>query len=288
VKPVGYYILDLVKSSFFPLMSSNIALEKAALAPMKTVTIPSGDLSIPGYLTLPVGKDPKNLPTVVYPHGGPYYRDSWGYDPVLQMMVSRGYAVLQVNFRGSTGYGQSWFEAGLRGWGTVIHDDITAGARWLIKEGIADPKRMCIVGWSHGGYAALIGVVKEPDLYQCAVSIAGVSDLNDLSSQESFFYGGRLSAREGIGANRKELKEVSPLQHADQIKVPVLLVHGEADYTVLASHSKAMAKELRRNKVPSELVLIKDGGHSLEREDMRLALFQKLDAFLAAHLGSPH
>jgi len=115
------------------------ALEKATLAPMKTVTIKSGDLSIPGYLTLPLGKDPKNLPTVIYPHGGPYVRDSWGYDPMVQMMVSRGYAVLQVNFRGSTGYGQSWFEAGYRGWGTVIHDDITAGARWLIGEGIADP-----------------------------------------------------------------------------------------------------------------------------------------------------
>jgi len=286
VKPVAYYLLDLAKSSFVTLMSSNNALEKATLAPMKTVTIPSGDLSIPGYLTLPVGKDPKNLPTVIYPHGGPYARDSWGYDPVLQMMVSRGYAVLQVNFRGSTGYGQNWFEAGLRGWGTVIHDDITAGAPWLIREGIADPKGMCIVGWRHGRYAALVGVVKEPDLYRCAVSIAGVSDLNDLSYQEGFFYGGRLSAREFIGANRKELKEVSPLQHADQIKVPVLLVHGEADYTVLVSHSKAMAKELRRNKVPSELVLIKDGGHSLEREDMRLTLFQKLDAFLSANLGA--
>jgi dipeptidyl aminopeptidase/acylaminoacyl peptidase len=287
VKPVGYYLLDLKAGSFSLLMSSNAQLENDTFAAMRTVSIVAGDLTIPGYLTVPVGKDPRNLPTVVFPHGGPYARDSWRYDPVLQMMVSRGYAVLQLNFRGSTGYGKQWFEAGVRGWGTVIHDDVTAGARWLIREGIADPKRMCIVGWSHGGYAALIGVVKEPDLYRCAVSIAGVSDLNDLSAEERFFYGGYVAARESIGADKRDLREASPLQHADRVKVPVLLVHGEADFTVLASHSKAMAKELRKHNVPTELVLIKDGGHSLEREDMRLTLFQKLEAFLGANLGPP-
>lgn len=287
VKPMAYYLLDLGTGAFQQLMSSNVDLENAALAPTKPVTIVAGDLKIPGYLTLPAGKDPHNLPTVIYPHGGPYARDTWGFDPLLQMMVSRGYAVLQVNFRGSTGYGRQWLDAGWRGWGTVIHDDITAGAHWLVAQGVADPKRMCIVGWSHGGYAALIGVVKEPALYRCAASIAGVSDLNDLSSQERFFYGGTVAAQESIGVNKRELKEVSPLQHADQVKVPVLLVHGEADYTVLSSHSKAMAKELRDKKVPTDLVLIEGGEHELDGPGMRLTLLQKLEAFLGANLGTP-
>ena len=287
VKPEAYYLLDIAAGKFSILASSNPQLEKAELAPMKTVSIPVGDVKIPGYLTVPVGKTARNLPTVVLPHGGPYARDSWGYDPLVQMMANRGYAVLQMNFRGSTGYGSAWFDAGWRGWGSVIHDDITAGAKWLVSEGIADPKRMCIVGWSYGGYAALLGVVKEPDLYKCAASIAGVSDLNQLKTQERFFYGGLVSARESIGANKDELKEISPLRQADRIKVPVLLVHGSADFTVLVSHSLTMAKELRRNHVPTDLVVIKDGDHQLDRQDMRMTLLSKLEAFLAANIGAP-
>ncbi|MEP7245714.1 MAG: S9 family peptidase, partial [Gammaproteobacteria bacterium] len=285
VKPGAYYLLDLKANSLTIVGASNSKLEQAVLAPMKPVSIMSGDVKIPGYLTVPVGQEAKNLPTVIMPHGGPYGRDSWGYDPLVQMMANRGYAVLQMNFRGSTGYGRAWFEAGWKGWGTVIPEDITAGARWIIKEGIADPKRMCIVGWSYGGYAALLSVEKQPDLYRCAVSIAGVSDLNQLKSQERFFYGGAVSMRESVGANKAELKEISPLQHADLVKVPVLLVHGKDDYTVLYSHSTTMAKELQRNHVPTELVLIEGGDHQLARQDMRLTLLTKLEAFLAANLA---
>jgi dipeptidyl aminopeptidase/acylaminoacyl peptidase len=285
VKPVAYYLLDIDAGSFKAIGSNNPELDRAALAPMKTIHVPVGDVKVPGYLTVPVGKEPKNLPLIVYPHGGPYARDHWGFDPVLQMMVSRGYAVLQLNFRGSTGYGEQWLDAGWRGWGGIIHDDITAAAHWAINEGIADPKRMCIVGWSYGGYAALLGVAREPDLYKCAVSIAGVSDLNALVAQEKMFYGGSVRARESIGSDKKALRNDSPLKLADHIKVPVLLIHGESDYTVLASHSEAMAKELKRNKVPTELVLIKGGEHDLAREEMRLTLFRKLEKFLGDNLG---
>ncbi len=201
------------------------------------------------------------------------------------MLASRGYAVLQLNFRGSTGYGDEWRDAGHQRWGTVMHDDITAGAHWLVSAGIADPNRMCIVGWSYGGYAALIGAVKEPQLYRCAVSIAGVSDLSQLQSDDDRFYGGKAAVRESTGTVKQELIAESPLRQADRIKVPVLLVHGEDDYTVLARQSKDMAKALSRAGVHNELVLIKHADHSLSRTDFRLTLFTKLDEFLAKNLG---
>jgi dipeptidyl aminopeptidase/acylaminoacyl peptidase len=285
VKPSRYYLLDIGASKLFAMGSEKPQFEDAALAPMKPIIVKTPDgLSIPGYLTLPAGKDPKNLPAVVYPHGGPHVRDYWGYDEVVQMMASRGYAVLQINFRGSSGYGDDWGKAGWRGWGTVMHDDITAGARWLISEGIANPKRMCIVGWSYGGYAALLGVVKEPELYRCAASIAGVSDLTRLSRDFDRFYGGRAAVADILGSDRKELAEVSPLKQADRIKVPVLQVHGDDDVQVLVDHSKNMAQALNRAGIRNELVLIRDGDHALSRADWRLALFTKLDKFLAENL----
>lgn len=286
VKPPAYYVLDLTGKTLKSVGETNSALRNVALAPMTTVTVPGPDgVKIPGYLTMPLGKDPKNLPTIVYPHGGPYVRDSWGYDPVVQMMASRGYAVLQLNFRGSTGYGSDWFEAGFQKWGTVMHDDITAGARWVIAQGIADPARLCIVGWSYGGYAAMIGAAKEPTLYKCAVSIAGVSDAYQLHSDDARFYGGRDAIRNSTGDDKKELNSVSPRRNAEQIKAPVLLVHGDDDITVLVDHSKAMSKALTRAGVKNELVIIKDGDHSLSRGEWRSTLFSKMDAFLATHLG---
>jgi dipeptidyl aminopeptidase/acylaminoacyl peptidase len=287
VKPLRYYVLDLAANKMYAIGVSQPDLDKATLAPMKSIQVKTAEgLKIPGYLTLPVGKEPKNLPTVVYPHGGPYARDHWGYDEVVQMLASRGYAVLQLNFRGSTGFGDEWLSAGWRGWGTVMHDDITSGARWLISEGIADPKRLCIVGWSYGGYAALIGVVKEPELYRCAASIAGVSDITRLARDDDRFYGGREAIRESLGKDRRELKETSPLQQADRIKVPVLLVHGEDDIQVLVDHSKVMAKELNRKGIRNELVLIKGGDHGLSRGEWRLTLFSRLEKFLADNLGT--
>ena len=158
-------------------------------------------------------------------------------------------------------------------------------ARRRIDQGIADALRLCIVGWSCGGYAALVGVVKEPQLYRCAVSIAGVSDLSQLVRDDDRFYGGKDAALNSIGTDKAELQIESPLRHADRIKVPVLLVHGEDDYTVLATHSRAMAKALSQHAVPNQLVLIKDGEHSLWRPDMRLNLYTRLEAFLAANLA---
>jgi dipeptidyl aminopeptidase/acylaminoacyl peptidase len=246
-----------------------------------------GGIGIPGYLTLPLGTAPgTRLPAVVLPHGGPYARDSPDYDPLVQMLANRGYAVLQLNFRGSTGYGQAWEQAGHQAWGTIMHEDITAGARWLISEGLADPARLAIVGWSYGGYAALIGVEKEPHLYRCAVSIAGVSDVAELARDDARFYGGQAAASDSMGADQAALAAESPVRHADRIRVPVLLVHGMDDYTVLVHESREMARALGRNHVPHELVLIRHGEHSLKRPEMRLTLYRALEAFLAINLAA--
>jgi dipeptidyl aminopeptidase/acylaminoacyl peptidase len=287
VLPARFHLVDLSTHGVLPIGRLN-SIDPAQLAPMKPVVIPGeGGIGIPGYLTLPLGTVPgTRLPAVVLPHGGPYARDSWDYDPLVQMLANRGYAVLQLNFRGSTGYGQAWEEAGHQAWGTVMHADITAGARWLISAGIADPARLGIVGWSYGGYAALIGVEKEPSLYRCAVSIAGVSDMAELARDDSRFYGGQAAASNSMGEDQATLAAESPIRHADRIRVPVLLVHGQDDYTVMVRESKEMARALSRNHVPHELVLIRHGDHSLKRPEMRLTLYRKLEAFLATNLAA--
>ncbi|MBS0579029.1 MAG: S9 family peptidase [Proteobacteria bacterium] len=288
VVPPTYYLFDLAKHALSRIGGPSAALAQAQLAPTRPITVPGpGGIKIPGYLTLPLGSEGKTLAAVVFPHGGPYARDDWGYDAIVQLLANRGYAVLQLNFRGSTGYGEEWLRAGWHGWGTVMHDDITTGARWLASQGIADPARMCIVGWSYGGYAALIGVVKEPQLYRCAVSIAGVSDLARMANDDANFYGGYELARNTTGTDKTKLAEQSPALHADRIKVPVLLVHGSQDYTVRVGESEAMAKALQRYNVPNELVIIKGGEHQLSEPSMRLTLYTKLEEFLARNLGSP-
>ena len=287
VMPPRYHLLDTVSGSLTELGRQDANLDESQLAHVKPVTVPGpGGIAIPGYLTLPLGSQPgQRLPAVVLPHGGPYARDRWGYDPLVQVIASRGYAVLQLNFRGSTGYGEQWRDAGHQAWGTIMHADITAGAHWLIEQGIADPARLGIVGWSYGGYAALTGVEKEPELYRCAVSIAGVSDMSQMALDDERFYGGKDSAGDAMGTDPAALRAESPLQHVERIRVPVLLVHGEDDYTVLADQSRAMDRALSKAGLRHELVLIKHGEHSLVRPEMRLTLYRKLTEFLRTNLG---
>jgi dipeptidyl aminopeptidase/acylaminoacyl peptidase len=287
VMPPRYHLLDTVSGSLTELGRQDANLDESQLVHVQPVTVPGdGGIAIPGYLTLPPGSRPgQRLPAVVLPHGGPYARDRWGYDPLVQVIASRGYAVLQLNFRGSTGYGEQWRDAGHQAWGTIMHADITAGAHWLIEQGIADPARLGIVGWSYGGYAALTGVEKEPELYRCAVSIAGVSDMSQMALDDERFYGGKDSAGDAMGTDPVALRAESPLQHVERIRVPVLLVHGEDDYTVLADQSKAMDRALSKAGLRHELVLIKHGEHSLVRPEMRLTLYRRLIEFLRANLG---
>ncbi|MEZ5500178.1 MAG: S9 family peptidase [Steroidobacteraceae bacterium] len=284
VKADVFYLLDMKQGTLQRLGVARPALDGAELAPMQPVTITAEDgQALPGYLTSPVGSSGKDLPLVVYPHGGPYSRDSWGFDQVVQVMASRGYAVLQVNFRGSTGYGAAFEDAGKQAWATVMHDDITAAARWAIDQGIADPKRVCIVGWSYGGFAALVASYKEPKLYKCAVSIAGVSDLRALVQQNDRFVGGRAGTLAATGS--AAFDDPSPIDMVSEVAVPVLLVHGDADVSVVVDHSEKMAKALASAGKSIELLVIKDGDHSLRRGEWRLALYRKLTEFLAQYLG---
>ena len=283
VQSSSYYLLDLRAGRLQKLAQNAPLLTAERLATMKPVVVKAKDgAAIAGYLTVPVGRDAKNLPAIVLPHGGPYARDNWGFDELVQMLASRGYAVLQVNYRGSTGYGDAWFRAGFQHWGTTMHEDITAGTHWLVEQGIADPKRVCLVGWSYGGYAALIGAVKEAALYQCVVSIAGVSDMKDLAWERRGFYGGRTLTQLGTGMADRD--DNSPLKRAAEIKLPVMLVHGTWDINVNVDHSKSMARALARAGNAPKLVLIEHGDHSLSKPEMRLMLFQNLEQFLAAHL----
>jgi dipeptidyl aminopeptidase/acylaminoacyl peptidase len=288
VRPTNYYVLDLNTSKMLRIGSQNAALAQSPLAPMKSIKIKGPDgVVLPGFLTLPLGSSGKNLPMVVYPHGGPASRDTWGFNDMVQFFASRGYAVLQVNFRGSTGYGDDWFQQGHQNWGTVMVDDITAATRWAIAEGIADPANTSIIGWSYGGYAALMSAVREPTLYRCAVSIAGVADLRALAREDSRFFGGRRTMKYILGDDVSELKAGSPLRAVDKIKVPILLVHGDNDIQVSVDHSKRMARALDRENKKNELVVIKDGNHSLSRYEWRTTLLTKIEGFLATNAPVP-
>jgi len=287
VRPNEYLVLDRKEKKLIRVSSGNPQLPAKQYARMKPVKIPGpGGAMLPGYLTLPVGSDGKKVPLVVYPHGGPHYRDSWGWDFMVQFMASRGYAVLQVNFRGSTGYGKAWYEAGLQHWGTVMVDDITAATKWAISEGIADPARTCIVGWSYGGYAALMSAAREPDLYNCAVSIAGVSDLRALAREDMRFYVGRKSMEQLLGTDDEELKAGSPRRNANKITIPVLFVHGDDDYQVAVEHTRSMSRLLSVKNRKPEVVVIKDGNHSLSRAEWRETLLSRLETFLAANISA--
>ena len=243
-------------------------------------------LVIPAFVTLPAGyeslDDVENLPFVVHPHGGPAARDFMGFRFDVQFFVSRGYGVLQMNFRGSSGYGQGFEEAGDREWGQAMQDDITDGVGWLVDNNYADAGRIAIVGGSYGGYAALMGVVKTPDLYQCAVSFAGVTDLPELLSDASKFVGGRYATR-FIGdrwRDRKMLAENSPARRADEIKVPVLLIHGKEDTRVEIDQSEKMARRLERHNKEYKFVALETGDHHHSLYENRLIYLQEMDQFL--------
>lgn len=267
-------------------------LPRTALAPMKPVRYKSSDgLEIPAYLTLPKGVAAKNLPAIVLPHGGPWGRDSWGYRGLPQFLANRGYAVLQPNFRASTGYGKKFLDAGNREWGQKMQDDVTWGAKYLIAEGIADPKRVGIMGGSYGGYATLAGVTFTPDQYAAAVSIVGPSNLITLleaippywESIRKLFYErmGDPNTAEG----KAQLLRQSPLTSADKIKTPLLVVQGANDPRVNKRESDQIVIALRDRGFPVEYIVAPDEGHGFARPVNNMAMFATAEKFLAKHLG---
>ncbi len=260
-------------------------LKDTQLAAMRFVQYPAKDgTSIPGYLTTPVGARADKLPLIVMPHGGPASRDTWGFDSWVQFLASRGYAVLQMNFRGSSGYGENWYWSAHQDWGGLTYSDIVDGTRWAIDTGIADPKRVCIVGASFGGYAALLGATRNSDLFRCAVSIAGVSDLVELADDSRFSIASTIRRRQFSPDNDK-LKEDSPRRHAETVNIPVLLIHGKLDYTVRIEHTYMMESALKQADKKFRTVVMNDNDHYFRNDADLRTLFSELELFLRAELA---
>jgi dienelactone hydrolase len=293
VDPGSWYLLDVATGSLRQIESRKPEIDRTAMAPKQIVRYKSLDgLEIPAYLTLPPGGG-RNLPAVVLVHGGPIVRDRWEWDAEVQLLASRGYAVLQPQFRGSAGLGRSFELAGYREWGRRMQDDITAGAEWLAARGIADGRRICIYGGSYGGYAALWAAVKTPDLFRCVASFAGVSDLSLMFKAESDVNSdsfGRLFERRTIGdpaEDEKLFDEVSPLKGAARIRVPVLLAHGDLDARVPIVHSEKMVQALKANGKAFEWIVLPGERHGISREAARERFYGALFDFLARNTALP-
>jgi dipeptidyl aminopeptidase/acylaminoacyl peptidase len=284
VNPGKFYLFDKTKKSLEEIMPVREALEGVKLATVKSIEFPAADgTRIPGYLTLPPGSDGKNLPAIVVPHGGPGARDEWGFDWLAQFYAVRGYAVLQPNYRGSTGYGDSWFQKnGFQSWQIAV-GDINDGGRWLQREGIAAPGKLAIVGWSYGGYAALQSAVLDPDLFKAIVAVAPVTDLETLRNEARNFV--NFPAVDRFIGSGPHVRAGSPARNAAKIKAPVLLFHGTLDENVGVGESRMMERSIRETNGRVEYVEFKGLDHQLDSVAARKTLLTKSDAFLRATLG---
>jgi dipeptidyl aminopeptidase/acylaminoacyl peptidase len=291
-EPGETFIFDRKTKEITPQYKIWEKLPRQDLAEMKSITYKSSDgLEIPAYLTLPKGVPAKNLPTVIMPHGGPWGRDNWGYNPLAQFYANRGYAVLMPNFRASTGYGRKFLDAGNLQWGLKMQDDITWGVKYLVAEGIADPKRVGIMGGSYGGYATLAGVAFTPDLYAAAVDVCGPSNLITLmesippyweAARKTFAVRmGDVSTAEG----KAVLKAASPLNSTDKIKTPLLVAQGANDPRVNRREAEQIVIALRDRGFPVDYILAPDEGHGFARPVNNMALFMESEKFLAKYLG---
>lgn len=241
-------------------------------------------LEIEAAMTLPKNSDKKTkLPTIIFPHGGPIGNDGSGFDYWTQFFASRGYAVLQMNFRGSSGYGYDFMSAGLKNWGLAMQDDVADGAKWMIEQGYSDPEKICIVGASYGGYAALMGAIKTPELYKCVVSFAGISDLAYLVKSHHA-YTNFERVKKQIGSDYKSLEHRSPLHLVKKLNTPTLLIHGSEDRSVKDWHSEKLHKAMVNHDKNVDYLLLEGGDHYLSNNEHRLATFKRMDAFLKKYL----
>ena len=286
--PTVWQLLDLDRSRADIVGETYPALAHARLGDPRAIEYPARDgTRIPAYLTLPPGPEQKNLPLVVMPHGGPHLRDERGFDFLVQFLATRGYAVLQPQFRGSTGFGAGFARAGYRQWGATMQDDVTDGVRHLIADGTADPKRVCIVGASYGGYAALAGAAFTPELYACAASIGGVADLPKMVEELVLGQGlgGAAASIAALGLPvGDELAARSPARSAAKVRAPVLLLHGIDDSVVPIAQSERMSRALRKAGKPVTFVKLAGEDHWLSRTDTRLQVLVELEKFLGQYL----
>ncbi len=291
--PATAYIYDRATKKPTYLYSVNSKLEKVKLAQMQPIEYKAQDgLLIRGYLTLPLDKEPKNLPTVLLVHGGPWARDMWGYSPLVQFLANRGYAVLQVNFRGSTGYGKQFLNAGNREWAGKMHQDLIDGVDWAVGKGYCDPKKIAIMGGSYGGYATLVGLTYTPDKFACGVDIVGPSNIITLlNSIPPYWAPMKTLFKKRVGDVEKEesfLKARSPLYKADQIKAPLLIGQGKNDPRVKQAESDQIYEAMKKAGLPVQYVIYADEGHGFQRPDNSLHFFAITEEFLAKHLGGKY
>jgi dipeptidyl aminopeptidase/acylaminoacyl peptidase len=289
--PGEYFILDVDRRKLSLVATRMPWVKTAEMAPMLSVKYAARDgLVIHGYLTVPVGHEPKGLPLVVMPHGGPWARDVWGFDPLVQLLANRGYAVLQMNYRGSIGYGEELYRKARRQIGREIQDDIEDATRWAIAAGVADPKRIAIMGGSYGGYSTLFGLGHNPELYRCGISLFGVtdwpaffedSDITEYKSSKRYW-------REQLGdpiKDKFDLRTISPVNFADKITAPVLIIQGKEDQRVPQDQAKRMIAALTKVGRKPESLFIARLGHSFGNEKQRTEIFKAVVGFLEKNLG---
>jgi dipeptidyl aminopeptidase/acylaminoacyl peptidase len=288
--PVPFYAYDRATRQATFLFDNQPALNDYTLATIEPISFTARDgLVVHGYLTLPPGKEARNLPLVLDVHGGPWARDGWGYAPEAQWFANRGYACLQVNYRGSTGYGKQFFTAGDREWAGKMHDDLIDGVDWVVERGIADKHRVAIYGGSYGGYAALVGATFTPDVFCCAVDIVGPSNLVTLIKTIPPYWApliGLFHRRVGNPDTEPEfLQSRSPLYKADQIKIPMLIAQGANDPRVKQAESEQIVAAMQSKGIDYEYMLFPDEGHGFARPENRLKFYAAAERFLAKHLG---
>jgi dipeptidyl aminopeptidase/acylaminoacyl peptidase len=285
------YIYDAKSGGFTELAQINPRINAADMAQMKPITYRSRDgLTINGYLTLPVGKEAKNLACVVNPHGGPWVRDGWGFNPEVQFLANRGFCVLQMNYRGSTGYGRKFWEASFKQWGRAMQDDVTDGVQWLIKEGIADPKRIGIYGGSYGGYATLAGVTLTPDLYAAAVNYVGVSNLfTFMNTIPPYWEPFRKQMYEMVGnpddpKDKEVMRATSPALLADKIKTPLFVAQGAKDPRVNKAESDQIVEALKKRGVAVEYMVKDNEGHGFQNQENKFDFYGAMERFFTLYL----
>jgi Dipeptidyl aminopeptidases/acylaminoacyl-peptidases len=285
----AFYLYDSLSQELTKLADRAPWLPENQLATMKPIEYQARDgLTIHGYLTLPQGPEPKKLPVVINPHGGPWHRDSWTFIPEVQFLANRGFAVMQMNFRGSTGYGRKFWETGFKEWGGKMQDDITDGVHWLIQEGIADPDRVAIYGASYGGYAVLEGLVRTPDLYAAGVDYVGVSNLFTFFKTIPPYWAPYLEMMyEMVGHPDKDkdwFEKHSPALNAEKIRTPLLVAQGAKDPRVNINESNQIVEALRRRGVEVVYIVKENEGHGFQNEENRFDFYEAMENFLNAHL----
>ena len=285
----AYYYYDIKEAKLQKLTDISPWLNEDHMSDMLPIKYTARDgLTIHGYLTLPKGKEHKNLPVIINPHGGPWARDYWGFNPEIQYFANKGYAVFQMNFRGSVGYGRDFWECSFKEWGKSMQDDITDGVNWLIEQGIADKDKIAIYGASYGGYATLAGLAFTPDLYACGVDYVGVSNIFTLlETLPPYWELGRQMMYEMIGnpdTEKELLTAASPLFHVDKIKAPLFIAQGANDPRVKKSESDQIVEALKKRGIDVPYLVKDNEGHGFANEENRFEFYRKMGDFLDLHL----